>query len=156
MPAKKQSVKIAGATEEHFPGTSLSSRIITPATRVHAGLDGKRVAMVTFSSYPGDPRPRRALDALHNQGMSVDLICLADENMPWREKSSRLNVLRLPIQHRRGGILSYAYTYCAFILACTVILAFERFGDATSWCTFTTCRIFWSPVHSCPKCWGPR
>jgi glycosyltransferase involved in cell wall biosynthesis len=59
--------------------------------------------------------------------MSVDLICLAEEGMPRREKSSRFNVLRLPIQHRRGGILSYAYTYSAFILACTVILAVRAF-----------------------------
>lgn len=127
MSAGKQSAKFAGATEEHCPGTSLSSRIISPAAVVHAGLDGKHMAMVTFSSYPGDPRPRRALDALHNQGMSVDLICLAEEGMPRREKSSRFNVLRLPIQHRRGGILSYAYTYSAFILACTVILAVRAF-----------------------------
>jgi len=102
---------------------SLSARSDAPAVATHAGLDGKRVAMVTFSSYPADPRPRRALEALRNQGMSVDLICLADDNTPRREVSSRLNVLRLPIQHRRGGILSYAYTYSTFILACTVILA---------------------------------
>jgi glycosyltransferase involved in cell wall biosynthesis len=83
--------------------------------------------MVTFSSYPADPRPRRALDALRNEGMSVDLICLADDNAPRREKATRLNVLRVPIEHRRGGILSYAYNYSAFLFTCSVILAIRAF-----------------------------
>jgi glycosyltransferase involved in cell wall biosynthesis len=79
--------------------------------------------MVTFSSYPADPRPRRAAAALLKEGMSVDLICLGDENAPKREALNGINVLRLPITHRRGGKLSYAYNYSAFILACASILA---------------------------------
>ncbi len=55
--------------------------------------------------------------------MSVDLICLGDENAPKREALNGINVLRLPINHRRGGKLSYAYNYSAFILACASILA---------------------------------
>jgi glycosyltransferase involved in cell wall biosynthesis len=123
----KQSAEFARVDEEKISGGPVGSGTNNTALATHASLNEKRVAMVTFSSYPGDPRPRRALDALRNQGMSVDLICLADDNAPRREKSSRLNVLRLPIQHRRGGILSYAYTYSAFIFACAVILAARAF-----------------------------
>jgi glycosyltransferase involved in cell wall biosynthesis len=85
-------------------------------------LQGKRVAMVTFSSYPADPRPRRALDALLGEGMSIDLICLWDENTLRREKSGKLDVLRVPIEHKRGGIFSYGYNYAAFIFVCSFIL----------------------------------
>ena len=35
--------------------------------------------MITFSPYPSDPRPRRAVDALIDAGMTVDLICLAED-----------------------------------------------------------------------------
>ncbi len=52
-------------------------------------LKGKRVAMVTFSSYPFDPRPRRAANALLKEGMTVDLICLGDEKEPKREVRER-------------------------------------------------------------------
>jgi len=86
-------------------------------------LQGKRAAMVTFSSYPSDPRPRRAADALLKEGMSVDLICLGDEASPKREVLKGINVLRLPIKHRRGGKLSYAYNYSAFILISAGVLA---------------------------------
>src|SRR5713101_84769 len=69
----------------------------------------KRVAMVTFSPYPYDPRPRRAVDALVGEGASVDLICLGDKGAPKREALNGVNVLRLPIKHDRRGKLAYAY-----------------------------------------------
>src|SRR5512132_3547811 len=78
-------------------------------------LDGKRVGMVVFSSYPFDPRPRRAIDALLQQGMSIDLICEGDENLPKHEKLGNLNITRVPIKHWRGGKLAYFYQYSTFI-----------------------------------------
>ena len=72
--------------------------------------------MVTFSSYPNDPRPRRALHALVEEGASVDLICLASGNAPRREVLDGINILRVPLKHQRGGILGYAYQYGVFIL----------------------------------------
>src|SRR5262245_56893868 len=87
------------------------------------GLRGKRVAMVSFSSYPADPRPRRAAEALLQEGMTVDFICLGDEKELGREDAGGVDVGRLPIEHRRGGKSSYAYQYSQFILACTWILA---------------------------------
>ena len=79
--------------------------------------------MVSFSSYPADPRPRRAAEALLKEGMTVDFICLGDETAPRRESSNGLDIIRLPIKHRRGGKLAYAYQYSAFIVACACILA---------------------------------
>jgi len=79
--------------------------------------------MVVFSSYPADPRPRRAIDALLDEGMTVDLICLADEKAPRHERFDGLNILRLPIKHHRGGVLSYAYQYSTFILISAFIFA---------------------------------
>lgn len=88
-------------------------------------LRGKRVAMVTFSHYPGDPRPRRAIDALVSQGVHVDLVCLEDGKSPRREVSGNIDVLRIPIKNRRGGKLAYAYQYSTFILISTLIFAWR-------------------------------
>jgi glycosyltransferase involved in cell wall biosynthesis len=79
--------------------------------------------MVVFSSYPADPRPRRAAEALLKEGMTVDLICLGDEKSPNRESFEDLNIFRIPIRHHRGGRLSYAYQYSAFILVSAVLFA---------------------------------
>jgi len=79
--------------------------------------------MVTFSSYPGDPRPRRAVDAFLKEGAIIDLICLGDEGAPRRERSGGLDILRIPIKHHRGGKLSYALQYSGFILTSAIIFA---------------------------------
>jgi glycosyltransferase involved in cell wall biosynthesis len=88
-------------------------------------LAGKRAGMVVFSLYPFDPRPRRAAEALLKEGMHVEYICEGDERSPKRETVGGLEILRIPIQHRRGGALSYAYQYSAFILVSAAILAWR-------------------------------
>jgi glycosyltransferase involved in cell wall biosynthesis len=101
----------------------LESRSLGSTTGAQRLFEGKRVAMVTFSPYPADPRPRRAADALLKGGAAVDLVCLADDNDPKREKACGLDIVRVPIKHRRGGALSYAYQYSTFILISAWILA---------------------------------
>jgi glycosyltransferase involved in cell wall biosynthesis len=91
----------------------------------HRELCGKRVGMVVFSSYPADPRPRRAAEALTKEGMRLDLICEAEENYPRREAAGGIEITRIPIRHRRGGKLSYAYQYSAFVLVSAAILAWR-------------------------------
>src|SRR5260370_28176916 len=99
----------------------------SPAPHVGTGnskrFAGKRVAMVTFSPYPYDPRPRRAVEALVGEGASVDLLCLGNEGAPKREVLNGANVLRLPIKHDRVGKFAYAYRYAAFILTSSLIFA---------------------------------
>lgn len=85
-------------------------------------LSGKHVAMVVFSEYPSDPRPRRAAEALLEEGVSVDLLCEGKWSGPFRESSGKLDITRIPIRHMRGGVLSYAYQYSAFILFSMLIL----------------------------------
>ena len=101
----------------------LSSFSHPESSGARSHLRGKRVGMITFSSYPNDPRPRRALDALLNEGMSADMICLADEEEARREVLDGVSIFRVPIKHHRGGKLSYAYQYFSFILASAAILA---------------------------------
>lgn len=86
-------------------------------------LTGKRVAMVTFSAYPFDPRPRRAIDALVGAGATVDLVCLGDEKAPRREVRNGIDVLRVPLKHPRRGKLEYALRYGLFILASGFVFA---------------------------------
>jgi|SRR6185312_2751701 glycosyltransferase involved in cell wall biosynthesis len=102
---------------------------VGPAQVTHAGnggrLEGKRVAMVMFSTYPFDPRPRRAADALMKEGASVELICLKEESSPMRERLNGIDVRRVAVKHRRGGKLDYAYQYSAFILIASAIVAWR-------------------------------
>ena len=126
---------------ENVMGTfdSKSSMILSPAPqpadaapRVDSAapgrsrrFTGKRVAMVTFSPYPHDPRPRRAVDALVGEGAVVDLICLGDGHAPGREALNGIRVLRVPLKNPRRGKFEYGCRYGAFILISAAIFAWR-------------------------------
>jgi len=119
---------IPGASEEEGPlhvadSQTQASTEFMPARALR--LSGKRAGMIVFSSYPADPRPRRAAEALLREGMSIDLICEADDRLPQREKLASLDVTRIPIRHYRGGALSYAYQYSTFITISALVLAWR-------------------------------
>lgn len=107
------------------PSNSLERPLALPPAMAASKprLAGKRAGMVVFSLYPVDPRPRRAAEALLREGMQVDLICEADERSPKRETVDKLEIIRIPIRHHRGGFSSYAYQYAAFISYSAAILA---------------------------------
>ncbi len=103
----------------------VTSSIPPSITSSSSRLKGKRAAMVTFSPFPYDPRPRRAIEALVEQGMQVDLICLKDGNSPRRETLDGIDVVRVPLTHRRGSKVAYAYEYALFIFISSMIFAWR-------------------------------
>lgn len=114
----------ASAQPGSLPETLPSSPQSTPLSTA-SPLQGKRVGMVTFSPYPFDPRPRRACSALLSEGMTVELICLGEENAPRREILNGINVYRVPVSKQRGGKLIYFYQYSAFIIISSLIFAWR-------------------------------
>jgi len=79
-------------------------------------LQGKRMAAVSFSSFPGDPRPRRAAETSLRAGMNVEVLCLMDEGSSRRDTFHGIEVERIPLKHHRGSKLDYVVRYCLFIL----------------------------------------
>jgi glycosyltransferase involved in cell wall biosynthesis len=91
---------------------------------VHSRLRDRRAAVLLFSYYPSDPRPRRAAEALVAEGMRVDLICLkGSPDEPSHERFNGVDIVRVPIKRRRGGAVAYMYQYAAFIVAAFAMLA---------------------------------
>jgi glycosyltransferase involved in cell wall biosynthesis len=89
---------------------------------------GKHAVGIMYSTYPGDPRPRRAAEALAREAMDVEVICLkeTDEDAD-RESLSGVDITRVHLKHRRGGKLTYLAQYGSFILICGAILARRAF-----------------------------
>ena len=86
-------------------------------------IHGKKLAVLLFSNYPADPRPRRAAEALTREGAIVDLLCMQqNEREPRHENVNGVNVSRVPFRRYRGGKLAYVGQYSAFILISFVYL----------------------------------
>lgn len=78
-------------------------------------LKGKRVAVLLYSVYPGDPRPRRAAEALVQEGASVEVICIKSETAELnRESIDGVQIRRVNMIHNREGILRYLVQYALF------------------------------------------
>jgi glycosyltransferase involved in cell wall biosynthesis len=93
---------------------------------IRSRLRGRRAAVLLFSHYPADPRPRRAAEALAAQGVNVDVICLRDGNAdPAYETCGSINVRRLPLKRERASKLGYVGQYAAFMLVSFFYLAWR-------------------------------
>jgi glycosyltransferase involved in cell wall biosynthesis len=91
-----------------------------PASRQ---LSGKRVAVVLYSSYPADPRPRRAAEALIEEGASVEVICLKETEVEEAQECfNGVQITRIPLRKRRGGKFCYVRQYGSFIVQSGIIL----------------------------------
>ncbi len=92
--------------------------------RANRPLEGKRAAVLLYSYYPSDPRPRRAAEAMVEAGMEVELICLRQNvEEPKREVVNGVSVLRLSVGKSRGSKITYLLQYGTFILQTMGILA---------------------------------
>jgi glycosyltransferase involved in cell wall biosynthesis len=79
-------------------------------------LHGKRMAVVLFSTFPGDPRPRRAAETFAHAGMNVEVICLMDEGSPKRDTFNGIEIDRIAIKKIRNSKSWYVFQYSLFIL----------------------------------------
>lgn len=104
---------------------STPNAVVVREPIVQHPLAGKRVAVVIFSTFPFDPRPRREAEALRDLGATVDFICLTHDKSKKREVANGINVRRIAIQHERGGKLNYVRQYTSFILASGAMLAWR-------------------------------
>lgn len=87
-------------------------------------LEKVSAAVVLYSYYASDPRPRREAEALKSAGAQVDVICLRkNSSEPRHEVLNGVNVFRIPLKRRRAGKLVYILQYAWFLIASFFLLA---------------------------------
>ena len=94
-----------------------------------ARLRGKRAAVLLYSNYPFDPRPRRAAEAMAEAGMTVDLHSLGDPDsgLPSTEFIKGVRLSRIMLKHQRGSKWVYLWQYSRFIFSCLWFLTRKGF-----------------------------
>ncbi len=74
------------------------------------------ILVIRQSAFPIDPRVRREVRALLDEGHEVDVLCTRRPGERWVERDGNLRVLRIPLFHRRGGAPGYLLEYLVFLL----------------------------------------
>jgi glycosyltransferase involved in cell wall biosynthesis len=96
------------------------------ATGAKAALAGKRGAVLLFSYYPADSRPRLAAEALATESVAVEVVCLREsQEEPRREIVNGVSILRLRLKRHRAGKMRYVAQYSTFIFRSFLYLAFR-------------------------------
>ncbi|HEY1788137.1 MAG TPA: glycosyltransferase [Verrucomicrobiae bacterium] len=91
-------------------------------------LDKTNAAVVLYSYYASDPRPRREAEALKHAGAQVDVICLRkNDSEPAHENLNGVNIYRIPLKRRRAGKIVYILQYAWFVAASFFLLAVWSF-----------------------------
>lgn len=76
-----------------------------------------RVCVIRQFFVPFDTRVRREVEALVDVGHVVDVICLRGRGEPMHERRANLTFWRLPLGHRRSGLIRQLFEYATFFLA---------------------------------------
>jgi glycosyltransferase involved in cell wall biosynthesis len=77
----------------------------------------KKFCVIKHATYPANVRTRKEAESLANAGHQVDVVFLQDhKDQPRREQINGVNVYRIPLQHKRQGLLRYLYEYTAAFL----------------------------------------
>jgi glycosyltransferase involved in cell wall biosynthesis len=116
--------------ENYRPKSAVPSYHANGANGHHTELasPAANAAVVLYSYYASDPRPRREAEALSNAGAEVDVICLRkDWSEPAFENINGVNVHRIPLKRRRAGKLTYIFQYACFLAASFTLLTLWSF-----------------------------
>ncbi len=72
----------------------------------------KRIAFITHSPYPIEPRAKRMAEALAERGYAVDVFCLRWPGEAETDRVKGVTIYRLPVSRRQGGgRLAYVTEY---------------------------------------------
>lgn len=82
-----------------------------------------RVLVIRQYYFPHDIRVRREVEALITAGHEVDVLCLGRAGEARRERWNGAHVMRIPLEHRRGGPVRYLGEYAAFMMIAGVVAA---------------------------------
>ena len=85
------------------------------------------VCILRRDYYPESAHVRRDAETLTEAGYQVDVITLRRDGQPRWEEIDGVRVYRLPVQHRRGGIIRYLGEYLAFFLTAFIVLSYLSF-----------------------------
>ena len=85
---------------------------------------GYKICHLLYEEFPRDPRVRRYVNALNEQGMKCVVICSKKKHEPYFENWNGNRVYRIPVSKKRQSFLLTFFEYSLFASAASVLLAY--------------------------------
>jgi len=79
--------------------------------------DKARICVIRHGYFPQDPRVRKEIKALLEEGYKIDVICLRDKYDQLFDVWQGVKVYRVPLRHQRLGFIHYILSILTFIRA---------------------------------------
>ena len=103
-----------------------------------------------------DPRIRKETFALVERGHSVDIICLHKSARPEFERYKGINIFRLPLSHKRKGILRYFFEYTSSFIMVSILISYLHVFKQYDWIQVNTMPDFLVFTTLIPKFFGAK
>jgi len=116
----------------------------------------KKICIIRHYYYAFDPRVRKEVAALIGENWEVDVICLKDTAEKSKNCINGVNVYRLPLRHRRGGLIHYVLEYIISFMLFAVVVPFLYFRKRYDVIQVNTLPDFLVFVTLIPKLCGTK
>ncbi len=116
----------------------------------------KKVCIIRHRRYPSDVRVRKEALALAAKGYEVDVICLGRPGDQKVEFDKGVNIYRLLLKRKRGGVLRYLADYLTFFTLVKIKLCRLHFKKRYDYIQVNTLPDFLVFVTLIPKLMGAR
>ena len=81
-----------------------------------------KICMLRHAYFPDDPRDRKQAFSLAEAGHTVDVLCLKKDDQTTHENIKGVSVYRIPITHKREGVVRYFGEYALSFLMMTATI----------------------------------
>jgi len=83
------------------------------------------ICILRHAYFPDDPNTRRQAFALTEAGFSVEIICLRKKGQIPKENIKGIIVMRVPVSHKRLGMIRYFLEYSLSFVMMSIVLIFQ-------------------------------
>ena len=115
-----------------------------------------KICILRHAYFPDDPRERKQAFALLEAGHDVTVICLRKQDQKRSENINGVHVHRLPLQHKRAGVvrylLEYGFSFLLMYFSSTLYFLKNRF-DVIQVSTMPDFLVFATAI---PKLFGAK
>lgn len=117
----------------------------------------KKILFIRNGYYPDDPRLKKQILALLEEGHILDVLCLKKKGQKFIEKENDLlTILRIPLKHKRSNLFWYFLEYSLVFITFLIIISARHLFKKYDYTVVHTLPDFLTFTTIIPKIFGTK